>query len=616
MTNEEIKTETGTLDIHSENIMPIIKKWLYSEKEIFLREVVSNAFDAITKLRRIADSEKLANIPAPLINIVPDEKEKTLTIKDTGLGLDAEEVKKYINQIAFSGAEEFVNKYYAKDEQSQIIGHFGLGFYSAFMVSKKVEISSLSYKEAAEPILWSCDGSTTYELKVGQKKDIGTDIILYLDDENLEFLKEDRLKELVKRFSNFLPVEIQVNGVKSNYMDPLWAKQPKDVDKEAYLAFYQELFPFSQPPLFWIHLNVDYPFNLKGILYFPKLMHEMDAKKGEVKLFCNQVFVSDHAKEVLPEFLTLLRGAIDCPDIPLNVSRSYLQNDPYVKKISNHIVKKVADKLKELFTSDRADYEKFWEDIHPFIKYGMMNNSEFYDRMADYVIFKASTDSSTTIPEYLERNKEKLPNTVLYCSDKETQSTYIEMCKSQGLEVLFTHAIIDSHFISLLESKNTETKWKSVESDLSEYFVDTSGDSEVVDPETNKTAKDRLADLYTEALKAEKLTIKVETLKDSQISAMIVQPEHSKRMKNMGMFMSAGMPQDMFNDYTLVVNANNKVNQNVLQLSANAEKAALATDICQQVYDLALMAYQPLTGEKIQKFLSRAQALLGQISDN
>ncbi|NQY74714.1 MAG: molecular chaperone HtpG, partial [Candidatus Margulisbacteria bacterium] len=378
-TKEKINIK-GDISIHTDNIFPIIKKWLYSDHEIFLRELVSNGLDAITKLHRISLKEKIDDIPAPLINIQIDEEKKTLTFSDTGLGLDAEEVEKYITQIAFSSAEEFVNKFKDKDEKSQIIGHFGLGFYSSFMVSDLVEIRSKSYKKDAKSILWSCDGSTSYTIKESDRTDTGTDIILHINEDNKSFLKEGTITELVKKYTNFLPVEIQVNGKKANEETPLWSKAPSETKEEEYKTFYQKLFPFNADPLFWIHLNVDFPFNLKGILYFPKVMHELDANKGQVKLYCKQVFVSDNSKDVIPEFLTLLQGAIDCPDIPLNISRSYLQNDPYVQKISKHIIKKVADKLNDLYKKDKVNFESIWNDISPFIKYGMMQNDDFYQK--------------------------------------------------------------------------------------------------------------------------------------------------------------------------------------------------------------------------------------------
>ena len=506
MSKKTKATIKGNISIHTENIFPIIKKWLYSDHEIFLRELVSNGFDAITKLQKIAVKENVADIPSPKINIQVDTEKKTVTFSDTGLGMDAEEVTKYITEIAFSSAEEFIEKFKDKDEKNQIIGHFGLGFYSSFMVSNLVEIKSKSYKKDATAILWSCDGSTSYTITESDRKEIGTDVILHINEENKSFLEEAKITELAQKYTNFLPVEIQVNGKKVNDESPLWTKAPNEVSEEEYKEFYKKLFPFNAEPLFWIHLNVDYPFNLKGILYFPKVMHELDATKGQVKLFCKQVFVSDNANDVIPEFLTLLQGAIDCPEIPLNVSRSYLQNDPYVQKISKHIIKKVADKLNEMAKKDNGNFETIWNDISPFIKYGMMQNDDFYSKVKDIIIFESSTGHKTNIPDYLDRNKEKSKDKVLYCADKEGQNTYITMCKEQGLEVLFLHALIDTHFIQFLESKDTNIKYVSVDSELSDTLIEENQPTQVVDKD-NKTSDDKLLDIFKTSLNDDKLKI-------------------------------------------------------------------------------------------------------------
>ncbi len=593
----------GEISIHSENIMPIIKKWLYSEKEIFVRELVSNAFDAISKLNKIATIEGLTDIPKPLINIIIDKKAKTVTIRDTGLGMTAEEIQKYINQIAFSGAEEFAKKYAEKDSQNAVIGHFGLGFYSAFMVSKKVEIATLSYQPGSTAIRWACDGSTSFSIVEDSKADIGSDIILYIDDENKEFLDDARMTDLVKRYANFLPVEIQVNGVAVNNQNPLWQKNPNEVTDAEYQAFFQAMFPMSAPPLFWIHLNVDYPFNLQGILYFPTLSHELEAKNGDVKLFCQQVFVTDDAKSILPEFLTLLKGAIDCPDIPLNVSRSYLQNDPYVQKISKHIVKKIADKLKEIQKKDQAQYETYWADIHPFIKYGMMTNTDFYDKVKDQVIFKSSTDSWTRISDYLERNKEKLDKTVLYCADPNTQSAYVELCRQNGLEVIYLNGLIDTHFISFLESKETDVKYQSVNADITHHLVDASGETEAVDPADNKTKTQKLETLYQDMLKKDKLTIKAQALKSSDLPGLLVESEMSRRMAQMSVFMKAD--PKLFEEFSLIVNTNHPLNDKLLSLAADASRQDELQSLCNEVYDLAYMAFRPLEGDRIQAFIKR-----------
>lgn len=602
---------TGSIQIHTDNILPIIKKWLYSEHEIFVRELVSNACDAITKLKTIAVKEGLDCAPAEgLINITLNTDEKTITLSDNGLGMDAEEIQKYINQIAFSGAEEFVKKYQDTDNQAGIIGHFGLGFYSAFIVAEKVEIYSLSYKNGAQAVHWECDGSTQFSLTSTHKATVGTDIVLHIGEENQQFLEENKLKDLVKKYANFLPYDIQVNGTTVNNKNPLWTKTPTETTEDEYKAFYQTLFPFSEPPLFWIHLNVDHPFNLKGILYFPKLAHELDGSKGDVKLFCQQVFVSDNVKDVIPEFLTLLRGAIDCPDIPLNVSRSTLQNDPYVQKIAKHIVKKVADKLNELHKNDKASFEKYWEDIHPFIKYGMMNNQDFYEKVKDSVIFKSSSGESTNLSAYLERNQAKLDKKILYCSNKDTQATYVSLCKDQGLEVLYVNSVIDSHFIQFLESKDPTLKFVSVDTHLSDHLLDSS--TEESNSADSKAKKETLAELFKKHLGKDTLKIQVEPLKSTSISGMLLESEQMKRFKEMSVMMRREFP-DMLVDHTLVLNTNNPVIQNITQLESSG-KTELAKELCEHVYDLAMMSHTPLSGEKMQAFISRSNKLLTQVS--
>ncbi len=611
---EKSPLKQGEISIHTENIFPIIKKWLYSDHEIFLRELASNAFDATTKLQKLASLEDIDTIKEPNINIIIDEKNKTLTFSDTGLGMDAEEVEKYITQIAFSGAEEFVQKLKENDSNNKndIIGHFGLGFYSSFMVADLVEIKSKSYKKDSQAILWSCTGSTEYTIDSAEKEDIGTDIILHINDDNKEYLNENKIKELVKKYTNFLPITIQVNGVTANEKNPLWIQSPKDVKDEEYKSFYQKLFPYNGDPLFWIHLNVDYPFNLQGILYFPKVMHELDSNKGQVKLFCKQVFVSDNANAIIPEFLTLLQGTIDCPDIPLNVSRSYLQNDPYVQKISKHIIKKVADKLNDLAKKDKNHFESIWNDISPFIKYGMMQNDDFYSKVKDIIIFESSLSYKTSIPEYLERNKEKLQNKVIYCSDKDGQATYITMCKEQDVEVLFTHALIDTHFLQFLESKDTTIKYCSVDSELSDLLLDDSKKTEVVDQD-NKTSNDKLSDLFKKALDNDKIKIDVKGLKSDSISGMILESEHVKRMKNMSHFMQ-DKGTGIFDDFTLVVNSNNTLVKDLMALNTGSDKESLVNKLCLHIYDLAKMSKQPLTGEETQRFINRSNDLMTELA--
>ncbi|MCP4050347.1 MAG: molecular chaperone HtpG [bacterium] len=607
-TKEKKKAEIhGNINVKTENILPIIKKWLYSEHDIFLRELISNSFDAINKLKKISVTDKLDCLPDEgKINITIDEKQKTITISDNGLGMDSVEIQKYINQIAFSGAEDFIAKYKDKDERSQIIGHFGLGFYSSFMVSDKVEIRTKSYKKGSKAIYWVCDGSTEFSIRAIEKKEVGTDVVLYINEDNKAFLSESKIKDLVNKYAKFLPVEIQVKGEKVNDQNPLWVKQPLEVKEEEYKEFYQKLFPFSQEPLFWIHLNVDYPFNLKGILYFPKLSHELDSHgKGQVKLFCRQVFVSENLKEVIPEFLTLLQGAIDCPDIPLNVSRSYLQNDPYVKKISKHIVKKVSDKLNEIYKKDKVLFEKYWEDINPFIKYGMMQNDDFYDKSKNILIFKSSNGYSTTISEYLERNKDKIENKVIYCSNKEAQASYVNLSREQGLEVIFLNSLIDAHFIQFLESKDSNIKYESVDSNISDHLVDKeAGESQVLDAE-DKTSDDRIIEVFKKSLNNDKLKIQAQRLKNENVSAIVLESEQAKRMKTMSAMMKGALT-DMFDDLTLVLNTNN----NIIKYISGLQNQEKKDKLCKQIYDLALMSQRQLSGDALQNFISRSNELM------
>ena len=446
--------KTGKLSIHTENIFPIIKKWLYSEHDIFLRELISNAIDAMNKRKAIDPEVKSEDLK---IEIKTNKKKKTLEVIDYGIGMNATEIKKYINQIAFSGAEDFIEKY--KDKQSSIIGHFGLGFYSSFMVAKKVTIDSLSFKKGSHPAFWECEGETEYKAEDGKRKDIGTTVTVYLNKDNEEYLEEHKIKELIEKYSNFMPFPIFLNKEKEaiNQKEALWLKKPKDVTDEEYKEFYKKLFHDWDDPLFWIHLNVDFPFNLKGILYFPKIKNQLEMNQGKVKLFCNNVFVADDLKQIVPEFLLLLKGGIDIPDIPLNVSRSFLQHDQQVQKISQYIIRKIADSLKDIFKEDRKKYEGFWDDIHYFIKYGILSDEKFSEAMKDHIIFKTTQDDFITIKEYRERNKSKdKPQKIFYAQSEDTQVTYLNLMKEQGIEVIYSHPIIDSHLFQHLEMKDRD----------------------------------------------------------------------------------------------------------------------------------------------------------------
>ncbi|MFN8575648.1 MAG: molecular chaperone HtpG [Candidatus Sericytochromatia bacterium] len=608
--------EKGTISIHMENIFPIIKKWLYSDKEIFLRELVSNSIDAINKHKHLAliGEAKDKEEGEYRVDIKLDKDNNTLTIIDNGLGLTADEVKRYINQVAFSGAEEFIKKYKSGNENDQIIGHFGLGFYSSFMVAKKVVINSLSYQEGAEAIRWECDGTPEFQLSKGDKSSRGTEITLYLSDDEKEFSEKARIEHLIKKYCDFLPYKIYLDGEEENKQKALWNEQPSNVKKEEYIDFYNYLHPFSPEPLFWIHINVDYPFNLKGILYFPQLSHELDMSKNHIKLFCNNVYVSENTQELLPRYLTVLQGGIDSPDIPLNVSRSMLQNEPHVRKISNHISKKVADRLKEMFNKEREEYQKVWDGIQAFVKVGIMEDNKFYDMLKDVIIFKTSDDKYKTIEEYLKDNEEKAKGKVFYSSDKETQAGYITMFKDQGIDVLILDSFIDSHFINFLEMKNHETKFLRIDSDISETLVDKESKSDVVvDPKTNKTSNDLIEDLFKKSLGNEGIKIKVENLKASEIPSMIIFPEHMRRMQEMTSIMQQ-KELGLLKDYTLVVNASSPIISNLKNFSSDLGKEQEIDLICNHVHELALLSQKQLAPEKMPKFLERSNKILELLS--
>ncbi|MCX6125532.1 MAG: molecular chaperone HtpG, partial [Proteobacteria bacterium] len=447
--------ETGNISIHAENILPIIKRWLYSEKDIFIRELIANAADAVTKLAKLSVmGEVKRETPEAKITVTIDKEAKTLTISDAGLGMTADEVKKYINQVAFSGVKDFVAKYQDKADEQQIIGHFGLGFYSSYMVATKVEIDTLSYQEGAEPAHWECDGSTEFSMGPGKRTTIGTDIILHIGEDSTEMLEQFKVRELLMRYCAFIKHPIELAGEVVNDPNPIWTKAPSTLTDKDYIDFFNKVFPHQPEPLFWIHLNVDHPFNLKGILYFPKLRHELEASQGQVKLFCNQVFVADNCKELIPEFLTLLKGVIDCPDLPLNVSRSYLQNDPTVQKISEHIIKKVADKLTGMAKTELDTYKKYWDDIQPFVKFGMLRDNKFYDRMVEHLLFKCASGEYKNLDQYLESNKEKAQGKIIYASDSNAQAPMIKMLQDEGIEVVMAETFIDSHFLPFVEMQS------------------------------------------------------------------------------------------------------------------------------------------------------------------
>ena len=685
----------GSLSITSENIFPVIKKWLYSDHDIFYRELISNGCDAITKLKKLDMMGEYA-LPEgyrPKIQVIVNPEEKTLTFIDNGLGMTAEEVDEYINQIAFSGATDFLEKYKDKASEEQIIGHFGLGFYSAFMVADEVHIDTLSYQEGASPVHWECDGGTEFDMTDGSMDTVGTRITLFLNEDCLEFANEYRAREVIEKYCSFMPTEIYLSkanaeteyetidvadkqdtdevveeiheeakfeekekedGTKElvevspakeklkivkrpvplNDTAPLWTKNPSECSKDDYIAFYRKVFMDYKEPLFWIHLNMDYPFNLKGILYFPKINTEYDSIEGTIKLYNNQVFIADNIKEVIPEFLMLLKGVIDCPDLPLNVSRSALQNDGFVNKISEYITKKVADKLAGMCKTDKENYEKYWDDISPFIKFGCLKDNKFCDKMNDYILFKDIDQKYTTLPELLVAEEEKKEaseqdissdaekeqntdtdadaasdadtkddrKTIYYVTDMNQQSQYINMFREQGMNAVVLDHTIDSSFISQLEQRNQHYKFMRIDADLTESLVEETSAEEL------KDTADTLSEIFKKALGKDKLTVKVEKFKNKDISSVITLSEESRRMQDMmKMYNMYGMDSSMFGqDETLVLNANNELVQYILNHQDNDH-----TDLfCKQLYDLAMISNQPLAPEAMTAFIARSNQIM------
>ncbi|GAB3300284.1 heat shock protein Hsp90 family protein [Hymenobacter tenuis] len=605
--------EKGSISIHTENIFPIIKKFLYSDHEIFLRELVSNAVDATQKLKSLGQLGEFKGELGDLkVKVSVDKEARTITISDRGLGMTGEEIKKYINQIAFSGATEFVEKYKEKDAaaKDQIIGQFGLGFYSAFMVAKEVEIFSKSYKEDTEGAHWVCDGSTEFSLETTDKADRGTDIVLHVAEDSDEFLEAARLKGILNKYCKFLPVEIEFEGEVINQTAPIWTKQPAELTDEDYTKFYQELYPFSEPPLFWIHLNVDYPFNLTGILYFPKVKDELQFQRNKIQLYSRQVFITDEVKDVVPEFLMLLHGVIDSPDIPLNVSRSFLQADANVRKINTYITKKVADKLAELYRKDRAGFEEKWSDIGLFVKYGMLSDEKFYEKAKDFALVQNTAKKYFTLPEYQEfvqaNQKDKNEQTVvLYTTDPEAQHAYVQAATERGYDVLKLDAVLDPHFIGQLEQKLEKTTFKRVDADTVSKLIEKDETTESVLSDDDKT---KLQDVFKQAISNEHMHVQVEALSPQDAPVIITLPEFMRRMKDMqrvggggGMQMFGSLPDS----YTVSVNANHPVAQRVLQAEGEA-----GSKLARQAFDLALLAQGMLKGEALTAFVKRSADLL------
>lgn len=622
--------EKGSISINTENIFPIIKKWLYSEKDIFIRELVSNSADAISKLVKLSaiGETTLEEGHKFKITVSVNKEDGTIKVIDNGIGMTGDEVKKYINQIAFSGAKDFIEKYKDKTDDQQIIGHFGLGFYSSFMVAKKVQIDTLSYIEGEQAVRWVSDGNTEFEMEPSDKKDVGTAITLYLADDSKEFAEYFKMHEILKKYFAFLPYELYLVDENKkadekkdkdkkkeeekpeplNNVNPLWKKNPKDCTDEEYKEFYRDVFMDFQEPLFWIHLNMEYPFRMQGIIYFPRLKHEFETMEGKIKLYYNQVFVADNIKEVIPEFLLMLKGTLDCPDLPLNVSRSFLQNEGYVQMISRHITKKVADKLTLLYKKERDNYIKYWADINPFVKYGCIREDSFYDRVKDIIIFKTTNDNYVTLSEYLENNKEKHENTVYYVSDIKQQVQYINMFKENNMEAVVLNTMIDSHFISFLESRNQGVKFLGIDADITSNLKDESKDT---DEKEAKKMTEKLEKLFKEILDNKELKIQIEKLKSESTPAMILLSEHSKRMQDMSRMFGGQDMSHMFPvEETLVINRNNKLVKALVENIDNKEKDDERKLMVKQIYDLALLSHKPLEPEAMTAFVQRSIELM------
>ena len=634
--------QKGNLSINSENILPIIKKWLYSDSDIFIRELVSNGCDAINKLKKLSAMGQ-ADLPENekyFVKVVLDKEQKTIQIIDNGIGMTSAEIEEYITQIAFSGASDFINKYKDQlEDGSDIIGHFGLGFYSAFMVAEKVMIETLSYKENAESAKWICDGGIEYEIGKGDRKERGTTITLFVSEDGKEFLNAFKLKEILNKYCYFMPIEIYFEDVEQikkdeeekakkaeenpdeiqeiseplpiNKTNPLWLKEPNQCSDEEYKEFYHTVFSDFNEPLFWIHLNMDYPFKLKGILYFPKLKHELESIEGQVKLYNNQVFIADNIKEVIPEFLLLLKGVLDCPDLPLNVSRSFLQNDGYVTKMSKYITKKVADKLNSLFKKERTQFENFWDDISQFIKYGCIREKDFYDKVKDSLLFKTINDKFLTLPEYLETAKDKHENKVFYVTDTIQQAQYIKMFKESNMDAVILNTKLDTPYMSTIEMNNQGVSFARIDADLADTLKDTSKQE---DTELNES----LQALFKENLeKGDNLKIKVEPLKSTEISGIIQLSEQSRRMEEMAKMYGMAIPfGTMPPDETLILNSNNNVVNLLFKFKDDETKKDETKMICKQIYDLATMSHKHLDMNSMTNFIERSNKILEMLLNN
>lgn len=604
--------EEGSISIHTENIFPIIKKWLYSDKEIFLRELVANAVDAIHKLRHINLVEGLQLAEEFAVEVSIDSEAGTLTVRDNGVGMDADEVRRYINQIAFSSAEDFLSRYQDLKEGGQFIGHFGLGFYSAFMVAERVELRTLSYRDGAAGVRWRCDGSTSYQLEEVALAQRGTEVILTLSADEKEFLQPARVREVLARYCGFLPVPIRFDGEVVNDTAPLWTRTPGELGDGDYLAFYGKLNPLGEAPLFWIHLNVDYPFSLRGILYFPRLATEFDAAESRIKLFCNQVFVTDSCPELIPEFLAPLQGCLDAPDLPLNVSRSMLQNEPQVRKIQELVAGRVAGRLVEVAKGGREEFAEIWKGIHAFLKFGMMRDDKFYQRLKEHVLFAVAGGGGwSTLAEYLERAGERHPERVYYTTSEAAQSTYLRLLAAQQIEAIVLDAPIDSHFLHFLEYNNPGVRFTRVDAEVTERLLESDAAGQVVDGE-GVSRDERLKLVFATQTAEQAMDIRVESLKDESVPAMVLTSEQGRRMQEMARFLGHD-PQAGGEGRTLLVNAANPVIRNVASFheqGRQAEAELLAAQVC----DLALLSCQSFDRQRMERFLERSNQLLARVA--
>lgn len=603
--------EKGTLEIHSENILPIIKKWLYSDRDIFVRELVSNACDAIRKTRILRDEGEVEVRDEDFrIDVRIDKEAKTLKFIDNGIGMDTEEVKKYISQIAFSGAEEFLSKYKSQHEEDQIIGHFGLGFYSSYMVADLVEVNTLSYKQGAQPVLWRCDGSSDYEFGPGTKETRGTEITLFVGKEHEECLDSDYIRKILRHFCSFLPYPIFLDDERINEHYPLWIKPPSECTQEDYLKFYHELYPMEEDPLFWVHLNVDYPFNLKGILYFPKIKKDFDPNKSSVSLYCNRVFVSDNCKDIVPNFLMMLKGVIDSPDIPLNVSRSYLQTDKTVRQLSGHIAKKVTDSLSVLYRNDRERFIKAWQDVSVVVKLGILEDDKFYEKAKEFLVWKDTDQQWTTLQDYLERNREKIQDKILYTIDEKHAGHILQIYRDKGIEILCANSPLDAYLIQFLENKMRPVAFQRIDAEIHENLVDKEREKTLLDSQ-GKTEAAKLAEFIQGCLADDTIEVEAKSLTSDGLPGFVLMDENQRRMRDYFLRLDPSEREQnmsLFGKRKFIVNTNSGLMDSIKKLDST--KPELAKELAREVYELTLLSQREMEPHSLQDFVNRSNRLL------